>query len=188
MNCVLIKIMYLVKVLFPKTKMVQYCSELYDGGLEYLQKRNLKFNKKHANFPDLLIDVDQLRCEYRKIIYNLKIPTTIISNSIPRNEVDKLLEGLNRFDRMQKNIIPRVIYIGGANTDRELAHVLKALAKINLPMSIEFYCHGIEKDIKKFSDMCNELLVNKLFKLEIDVPRELLLKKIYNADVGICLL
>lgn len=178
-----------LKKLFPKKIFIHYCTELYDENDVPKHKNLLKFYKKHANIPNLIIECDEGRENFRKEFYGITKPTVVIPNTIPRTEIpSKTQKGslakLAGITALPEDI-PTVVYAGGAYLHRELDMLIEAISKINRKIFFLAFCYGEQEAIENLEKVCEERLGSNYFRVSNAVPRSNLLKCIGEATAGL---
>ena len=170
----------LIKTLFPNTKLIHYCTELFDENSPRRFVKLMEYYEKHSNSADLIIECDEKRRIYRKEKYSINKPTVTIYNTLPEKEIRKYVKGKRR-----KNEIPVITYTGAAYGHRQLDLLINAVADIDIPYVLNLYVYGPHQSIEKLDELCmNKLGLNK-YKIVVDIPREKLFEKVMNSDIGI---
>lgn len=179
----------LLKKLFPKKKFIHYCTELYTEKDVPKDKNLLKFYKRYANIPDLIIECDEGREKLRKEMFGITKPTTIILNTIPKAELPSKgskgsLAKLAGIYALPTDM-PIVVYTGGAYFHRQLDMLVEAVSKVNRKVFFLSFCYGDKNAIDSLERLCREKLGSKYFKICYSVPRNDLLMCINEATAGI---
>lgn len=170
----------LIKKLFPETSVVLYCNEIYNEKSIKFQQKLMAYYEKNANVPDYMIECEELRRMYRVNKYHLDMPSSTILNTIPIKEIENIVSS-----QKKKNIIPVIVYSGGIHTIGEWNIIIDALAELEDDFCAELYCYGNKAAIVDLHKKCREKLENKKYKIVEGLGREEVLKRIYNADIGI---
>lgn len=178
-----------LKKLFPNKKFIHYCTELYDE-VDVPEHRNLlKFYKKYANVPDLIIECDKGREKLRKEMYHIIKPTVVIPNTIPKSEMpDKSAKGsLASIAGLSKlpDDMPIIIYTGGAYLHRQLDIIVESISNVKESVFFLAFCYGEQAAIEKLKDECTKKLGINNFKICNSVERRELLGCIHEATAGI---
>lgn len=178
-----------LKRIFPKKRFIHYCTELYTEEDVPQDKRLLKFYKKHANIPDLIIECDKGREKLRREMYGINKPTVVIPNTIPKSEIPKKgLEGsLAKMAELPKipTGVPVLVYTGGAYLHRQLDMIIDAISNIDKKIFFLAFCYGEREAIINLENVCERKLGSKYYKICDSVPRDELLKCINEATAGV---
>jgi len=178
-----------LKKLFPNKKFIHYCTELYDENDVPKHKNLLKFYKKHSNVPDLIIECDKGREKLRKEMYNIKKPTVVIPNTIPKSEMpDKSTKGsLATIAGMTKlpDNMPIIIYTGGAYLHRQLDMIVESISNVKKETFFLAFCYGDKAAIEQLQVECTKKLGKNNFKRCNSIARKELLGCIHEATAGI---
>lgn len=167
-----------VKKLWPKTKIIHYCTELYDEKSPKHLVKQLDFYKKNTTSLDLLIECNKERLNYRIKNYNIKCKSNYILNTIPKNHYCSSQKHTNK--------IPIIVYSGGAFIHRDLKKIIDAIALIHEEIKFHLCVYGDSAAIKKLNDYCKEKLPkNCSFIITVNQPRYEILNIIKNSDIGI---
>lgn len=176
-------VIYCLKKLFPKKKVVFYCTEIPDENTpcpSYL----LKFYKKQINFPDLVIDCLRERAEYRKREYGLRNDYYVIDNTIPRYVISELIDSnynpSKYLDFVNSN--PIVIYAGGCNMSRGLEQIVSAIPYFADELNFVFFCHGEDAQINILRNKCKKFKNCRVYN---SVDRKTLLNVMQYCNIGI---
>lgn len=170
----------LIKRLFPKTIIVHYCTEIYNEKSAKFQQMQMKFYAGHSKFADMTIECNEERRKYRVSTYNLKMPTGVILNTLPKNEAEKY-----RTPNKYQNEIPCIVYSGGIFRVGGWDLILNALTKVRNTFHVRFYCYGNKNAIDDLYEKAGKLLPTDSYKIIEGLGREAVLRQISNADIGI---
>jgi len=120
------RIMYFVKFLFPRKKIIHYNTEIYDGDVT-CSKSIQSFYRKHSNYPDMIIECSAERAEYRKHKYGIRKKIYVINNTVPQKYINGILaqnKCIENFFDFENNGLPILIYAGGCNMSRGLKEMI----------------------------------------------------------------
>lgn len=170
----------IVKRMFPKTKIIHYCTELYDENSPKNFKKMMKFYENNIEVPDLVIECDEKRRIYRKEKYKIKCKTVTIYNTLPKSEIERYIH-----IRKKENQIPVITYIGAAYGHRQLDFIINAIKFISVPYKLKLFVYGPTESIENLANLCRKQLGESKFEIIVNTPREEIFDKVYNSDIGI---
>jgi glycosyltransferase involved in cell wall biosynthesis len=172
-----------IKKIFPYKKVIHYCTEIFTEN-----EVPLKFYKKYADLPDLIIDVEPTRAELRKKWYSLSKDPLIILNTIPNSDLPRrgspgCLARLANIDKTP--ITPIILYTGGVFEGRGFNIIIQALKDLKVDTFFLAFVYGNKNAIKELIELCKENLNSNNFKICDSVSREEILSCSYEASVGL---
>ena len=168
-----------VKILFPKTKLIHYCTEMYNEKSARFQQRQLKYYRRHANDPDLIIECNAERKEYRKELYGIIKPQVVIENTIPSSELSdysNIKYGLND--------VPTIVYSGGCHNVHELDIIVNALKLLDFDFVAKFIVYGPTDAIEVLKEQC-KTISNAKIEIVTGLTRDKALAHVANSDIGV---
>lgn len=169
----------IVKRLFPNTKLVHYCTEMYNDKSAKFQQWQLRYYKRHCNDPDLIIECNKEREAYRKKLYNIKKPQVVIENTIPKCVIAKYQSANKKY-----NLIPEIVYSGGCHGERDLDIIVDALKLLDFDYSATFIVYGPKSSINLLKEKCATIR-NRNINIITGLTREKVLPYVAKADIGI---
>lgn len=168
-----------VKKHYPDTKLILYFTEIFNKNHVMLMQNLQHYFEKNPNNMDLMIECDFKREEYRIETNHIVKPTVTILNTIPMEDVNKY-----KINKKIKNSRPIIVYSGGIHQDGEFDVIIDALQKIDMNFELDFYCFGNDSLLATLNKECEEKLPGK-YRITANLPRDAVMEKIYNADIGI---
>lgn len=174
-------------------KLVHYATELYDELDEPSHRALLNFYKAHANSPDLIIDCDPFRVEYRKEHFGIHKEIVVIFNSLPSDSVvcrersitsGKNREILNLAGFNGEVDKPILVYTGAAYLHRELDKLVDGVAKAKSDVFFLAFCYGPQRDIDALRSYCSLRFQSGSFCISMAKSRDAILSCLSDADIG----
>lgn len=144
-----------IKKIKKRVTVIHYNTELYgkEEGMS-CSKRLLSFYKRHASFPDLIIECLDERADYRKQKYGIDKSIFVINNTLPILNPnlynDEHAKNYLKFD----NSNPILIYAGGCNMSRGLDAIIKTAAATSNRVNYLFFCYGNHEDVEHVRKAC----------------------------------
>lgn len=169
----------LVKRFFPHTKLIHYCTEMYNAKSAGFQKRQMKHYIKHASSPDLIIECNKERRDYRRKKYNISKPQVVIDNTIPFSEIQTYM-GEKKFFKE----VPEIIYSGGCHTDYELDILINALDMLDFEYKAKLIVYGVNHAIEQLKEKCRKISKDRI-SIITGLTRSEVLPIVAKADIGI---
>lgn len=173
---------YYYKKLLSAT-IIHYCTEIYGEDIQTKQFY-LKFYKKHADYPDMIIECLNERAEYRKLEYQIKQKIYVIDNTIPLQNI----QSVDLIDTYLSDINPHqypvVLYAGAAYLNRDIGKFLKGLDNAKNNVCFIGFCYGSTEDLQILNNFCKENL-SMPYLINAAIPRNELMKIMGGADIGI---
>lgn len=174
---------YLIKKKYPDKIIIHYNTEIHDVDIKYPWHTSL-FYKKHADYPDMIIECLKERAVYRKEKYQINQEIYTINNTLPDIDIKQYLsrnidvsEYLNFSEKL-----PIVIYAGGCNMSRCLGDIIKYSSYFEGKFNFLFLCHGSQMDFNKVKVECQKHTNCKIFKA---VEKDVLFNIMDKCSVGI---
>ncbi len=168
-----------VKKLFPKTKLIHYCTEMYNEKSVKFQRDQLKYYKDHANDPDLIIECNEERKKYRKNLYKIVKPQVVIDNTIPISEISPF------FDANHVNSdVPTIVYSGGCHNVHELDIIVEALKLLDFEYKAKFIVYGPSNAIDALKEQCR-VINGSHIEIITGLTRDEALPHVAKSDIGI---
>lgn len=175
---------YYIKKFYPNKKVVHYNTEIPGPDVK-LPKFTTNFYKKHASFPDLIIECLKERAQYRKKEFNISKEIIYVNNTIPQEKINNALKikdpAISKYFLFD-NGLPILIYAGGCNLSRNLGEIIKSAGKFSKKLQYIFFCYGTERDFSAVQKECDKYDNCHLFK---SVDRTTLLNVMNNCNIGI---
>ena len=178
------KVAYYAKRKNPDIKIIHYNTEIPGRDVK-ISTCTKEFYKKHANFPDLIIECLKERGNWRKRTYGISKDIYTINNTLPIEilsenhckppiDVLKLAKGK-----------PVLLYAGRAGHSRNLQEILECIPHFMDRVFFLFFCYGDNKDIQalyrwgELNRSCDN------FSINCAISRGELLKIMECCDIGI---
>lgn len=176
---------YFYKKIFKSTKIIHFCTEIYGEDIQ-TKKFNLNFYRKHANYPDMIIECLQERAKYRHDKYNIKKEIYVINNTLPleNNGLSKNVTFNDYFSNFDSKNNPIVIYAGAAYLNRDLDKFILGLQMAKSQVCFIAFCYGSTEDLDRLQDYCKEHL-HKPYYIHSAISRAELVCVMEKADIGI---
>ncbi len=177
------RIAYIIKRIFPKKIVVHYNTEMY-GKEEGMPCRDsmMNFYKKHASFPDMIIECLPERAEYRKNKYEISKPIFVINNTVPMLNYSGFKgDGWKHYIDF-KNDLPILIYAGGCNLSRGLQAIIDIMRDFEGKLNFLLFCYGTNENIDLVKTKClgiSNCIVHKA------VDRETLFQIMQHCHIGL---
>ncbi|WP_223952965.1 glycosyltransferase [Aeromonas caviae] len=180
------RVLVFLKKLFPKRKYVHYATELYDENDVPAHRRLLEFYKVNASKPDIIIECDQLRANYRKKFYDVKSPILVVPNTIPKFFENKNPPDLYSISGLNSKPASKVVlYAGAGYLHREIDRIIDGIALCETKVFFLAFCYGPESEIKIIREYANKKLGTDRVKICSAVERNILISCIDQADIGV---
>lgn len=176
---------YYVKKIHPNKKVILYCTEIYGEDIK-ISNRILSFYKKHASFPDIIIECLSERAKYRKEKYNIEKEIYVINNTIPSTsnllELDK--EEVTNYLPFENNF-PIISFAGGCTERGNLDNLILELAEVNCEFNFVAFCYGNDESLIRVEKLCSEKLKKGCYRINKAVSRSMLLSLLKYTDIGV---
>ncbi len=180
----------MVKKLKPRTPLIHYCQELLipEEHPHHPTMRKLNFYARHANAPDLIIDVEPHRAAKRIERFQLTKKVLVLPNTLPISEIPppappdylaRLAGGELPHDR------PILIYTGAVHAGVRFEVILEALTQLTLPIFFLAFCHGDPQQINQIRQQAEIQLGPQRSRICNSIPRDELLSCLHEADAGL---
>lgn len=167
----------IIKKIFPKTKVIHYCTEIFTKNNTKNQLKQEAFYERHLKTADFCIECNEQRAIYRRKKFGLTIPYCVILNTVPKAEIEKYVK-----KEKVVNSEPVVVYSGGAFKVDELDIIADAIKLLKNTCKVVFYLYGnnnlLNEIEKRYRSISNLTIVK-------NTRREELFSKIQNSDIGI---
>jgi len=148
----------------------------------------VEFYEKHANVPDVTVDVEPHRAEWRKTRFGLRHDVLVIPNTLPSNEAPPAaapgtLRSLAGADIPGwKHVI---VFAGGLYPGVPLERLVRACAMLKERVFLLAFCHGPPQRIAALRQLSSELLGPQSGRISGPVPRRALLSCLWEASAGL---
>lgn len=165
-----------VKMLFPKTVLVLYFTEIYNDKSVWWQKKIQKSFDKSKKRIDYVIECDYFRMLYRKEKYCFR-HIDYIYNTLPNTEIKQLVKDEN------VNKSEYIIIYAGAASSRVLNIIIDAVKSVKYNNIFEICCYGNPEEIDLLKEKCIRTKIN--FRIRANLDRKTVFNYMEKADVGI---
>lgn len=175
---------YVIKRICPSKIIIHYNNEICGADVKYPLHME-SFYKKHADFPDIIIECLQERAEYRKEAFHIDKGIYVINNTLPATEVEKALRkniDLSAYLNFENKEVPTLVYAGGCNLSRSLGDIIKCADDFADSLNFLFFCYGKEEDFSRVQELCDK---HRNCYLYHAVDRITLLNVMAHCDIGI---
>ncbi|WP_321003945.1 hypothetical protein [Eisenbergiella porci] len=175
---------YIINKLFPNKKIIHYNTEIHGSDVTF-PHHTVSFYKKHANYPDMIIECLKERADYRKKEFGIRQKIYVIDNTLPKSEVQKALAAdvdVSKYLQFKNNKLPTLIYAGGCNLSRNLGDILKCATDFSGKLNFLFFCYGSSIDFQRVQSVVD---INDNCYLYKAVDRVTLLNVMAKCDIGI---
>ena len=177
---------YIVKKLKKNVKIIHYNTEIHGEDVKY-PNYITKFYKKHAGFPDMIIECLQERADYRRKTFNITKDIYVINNTIPKSYIDEIcLKEIDTSEYLnfQRNY-PILIYAGGCDLSRKLGDIINCIPNFDKKINFVFFCHGTEKDFQLVEKQISKFSKYENWRLYKSVSKDILLNVMADCDIGV---
>lgn len=178
------RIGYWIKKRYPQKKIIHYNTEIHDVDIKY-PWHTTSFYKKHASYPDLIIECLDKRAEYRKKTFKINKDIYVINNTVPEAYIEKILAldiDVSKYFTFDNPSLPVLIYAGGCNLSRGLGDIINVVPRYEGKLNFLFFCHGSVEDYTKVESMCK---LHKNVKIYKAVRKEILFNVMNKCNIGI---
>lgn len=178
------RVSYKAKKKNDNIKIIHYNTEIHGKDVKY-PRYVISFYKRHADFPDMIIECLKERAEWRKKEFGINKEIHVINNSLPLDIIKNNNEECPVDIPSLANGRKVFLYAGSAKCSRNLTEILNCIPLFENQLFFLFYCYGDENDfevLRKWEFNHNELNNFKIFN---SIPRKQLLKIMENCDIGI---
>lgn len=165
-----------VKMIFPKTTLVLYFTEIYNEKNVWWQKKIQKSFDKSKKRIDYVIECDYFRMLYRKEKYSIR-HIDYIYNTLPKAEIRQVI----KTDNVNKSEY-RIIYAGAASS-KVVDIIIEAVKSVKYNYIFELCCYGDSREIELLKEKCTRVKMNFLIHSNLD--RNTVFKYMDKADIGI---
>jgi glycosyltransferase involved in cell wall biosynthesis len=174
---------YYVKKIKKNIKIIHYNTELPGKDVPY-SNRIMKFYKKHADFPDMIIDCLEERASYRKKKWNINKKIWIINNTIPNDTIPRTIDkSLFTYTSFNNNF-PILIYAGRCSDNEVIDALVNSMNNCN-GINFLFFCHGEKKYKDKLINRCQSHIEAGICKIYDSISREKLLMIMQHCNIGV---
>lgn len=168
--------------------LVQFCQELALPE-EYPRDRWPRTQKRLAQVPDVVIDVDPFRAAARAEYYGLRQTPYVLRNTLalaqlpPRTPAGSLwaLAGI----APPPPGLPVLVHAGGVAREKPFERIIDAVAALPEPVFLLAFCSASAVDIQRLRDYAAGKLPADRFHLHPAVARDALRASWWEADVGV---
>lgn len=174
---------YIIKRLYPNKIVIHYNTEIHDVDIKYPWHTTI-FYKRHANYPDMIIECLKERALYRKKEYRISQKIYTINNTLPAKDIDNcLLKNIDVSEYLSfSEEHPVAIYAGGCNMSRCLGDIIKYSSEFEGKLNFIFFCHGNNNDYKVVENECKKHSNCRVFRA---VDKDVLFNVMNKCDIGI---
>lgn len=165
-----------VKMLFPKTVLVLYFTEIYNDKSVWWQKKIQKSFDKSKKRIDYVIECDYFRMLYRKEKYSIR-HIDYIYNTLPKSEIRQVI----KTDNVNKSEY-RIIYAGAASS-KVVDIIIEAVKSVKYNNIFEICCYGNPEEIDLLKEKCVRTKIN--FRIRANLDRKTVFNYMDKADIGI---
>lgn len=176
--------MYYVKKHNHTISVIHYCTEIPGKDVKCLKLID-RFYKKHADYPDMIIDCLKERAAWREKKYGLR-RVFYINNTLPIADlkIDNDNCNINQFSSFSNNL-PILLYAGGANLTRQLNEIINCVDQFKGKLNFLFFCYGNENEQRNLRDYCQQNCTGDNYRLNEAIPRKVLLQVMRQCDIGV---
>lgn len=175
---------YVIKKLFPDKVVIHYNTEIHGKDVPY-PKSTERFYVKHATFPDMVIECLKERAEYRSTKYLNNQPVYVINNTLPKNEISKIInknEDVSRYFSFYNPNLPTVVYAGGIGATRSFSSLFKSILNTKDTANFLFFFYGDDTMIRELKSKYNNTSNCRIFDA---VNRDTLFSIMSKCEIGI---
>ncbi len=170
---------YIIKKLYPNTIFIHYCTEIYNKKSKLFHRIQHKLYSHIVNSPDLIIECDPFRAQFRKRDLNIKKQQVVILNTIPQYEIEQYCT-----KTLKDNDVPVICFSGGLFHAHQLDIMINAMENIDLDYELRLFCYGNNDVIKEFDSICKKKISGK-YDIIANKSREETLTNVSHGDIGI---
>ena len=164
------------KMLFPKTVLVLYFTEIYNDKSVWWQKKIQKSFDKSKKRIDYVIECDYFRMLYRKEKHSIR-HIDYIYNTLPKSEIRQVI----KTDNVNKSEY-RIIYAGAASS-KVVDIIIEAVKSVKYNNIFEICCYGNPEEIDLLKEKCVRTKIN--FRIRANLDRKTVFNYMDKADIGI---
>jgi len=175
---------YIAKKLRKNLNIIHYNTELPGKDVKY-SKLIEKFYKKHANFPDMIIECLPERALYRKKKWEITKPIFVINNTIPSSDIPEYDDEIVRDYVDFYNDKPILVFAGRCNDNLILKDLVDSMSKFENKINYLMFCHGDIKYKNQLKHKCERYIKNGSCKIYDAIPRNKLLMIMQKCNIGI---
>ena len=176
--------LYYAKKIKPRLQVIHYNTEIFGKDVKCL-KAIERFYKKHASFPDMIIECLKERATWRKKTFNIDKPIYVINNTIPAQNIDvDSNENLDKYYEFEQDK-PILIYTGKASVTRQISEVVDCIDYFHDSVNFLFLCHGKEEEYTQLKMYMKENCHYKNYMIKKAVSRTALIKIMQHCQIGV---
>ncbi len=183
---------YLLKRINPKIKVIHYNTEIY-GGKDIVYSKiagivynfEMRFYRKNASYPDMIIECLPERANFRKNKYNINKNVYTINNTLPKDDLIDLTSDsidVSMYFDFDNDELPTAIYAGGSQLNKNLKAIIDSSYLLQNKMNFILMCYGTKNEMDLIRKECSGRCNCKVFDA---VDKRVLFQLMKRCDVGI---